>query len=682
MSENPNPVAQAALDYIAANRNPLPLRAFSKQPIAEAWQNMRVATDDVPSLFTEQGNIGLLLGDAGNGLIDVDLDSCEAIALAPEFLPATTFISGRPSKPRSHYWYQGAPVPQHRKFEFGVCLLELRTVGQTMAPPSLHPSGEQTTWHEATGEPPTVAADELSRATRELATASLILKHYPQQGSRHGFALALSGFLLRQGWDTERVRHLIAAVAQAANDEEIEDRRKAVETTAERLENGEPSLGGTRLQEIIGRDVFDKICAWLGVVRNRFEILPIVEAAKVEEEKIPDWPLDALEGDWISELVFRLFEGTAIPPQFLRESAVLVLGALIERKVGFPLHRDLHTRRFLTLVSERPQACKGESWRRIGGISPEGATLRPMLDAHGVKVLSGTGIGSGQYLAKKLEENPRSLLFYDEASQLFQTGGRENSTIFSALKSLFEGNEYHSGSFANKEHGTDDAHLSVLLHGTRRTCVEGFGLHGGVGDGLLSRFVLCYCDKTAVVPVWAERDFAAERSIVQRINELLLNSFVALTMDTAASEQLKEFARRILSPDFEHPDHARRLLEHMKVDCLMRAIFSGSTAITADMMTRSIAWGEHQLALRLALWPSDSASKVEQITQVVLKRLQRGFASLNDLRRAAHTDRSGAHESFSRAVSALRRSGALIVLGKNRKGREIFGLEPEDEEAQ
>lgn len=465
-----NIVAEAANDYLSAGWQPLPLRPLSKIPVVSEWQYSRVTVEEIPNLFPPDANIGLLLGSASNDLVDVDLDSQEAIALALAFLPVTKFVSGRASKPRSHFWYRAEPVPKHRKFEFdGECLLELRTTGQTMTAPSVHPSGEQVIWHESEGELPKTSGDELSRITSELAAATLLVKRYPEVGGRHSFALMLSGFLLRQGWSAEKTVHFITAVARAAGDNEIEDRKTAVTTTADRLAAGEPALGGPRLTEIVGREAFEKLSTWLGFARSRFEILPYVEAANIELETIPDWPLDCLEGDYIADLAFTLFHGTSIPPQFLRESAALVLGALVESKVGFPLHRGLPSRRYLLLASERAQSGKGESWKRIGGLTPEGAALRPLIEPHGLKVLNGSGIGSGQYLAKALEENPRAIVYWDEASQLFATASQENSNLFSAVKSLFEQTSHWTGSFVNKRHGGDDLHLSVLIHATRKT---------------------------------------------------------------------------------------------------------------------------------------------------------------------------------------------------------------------
>lgn len=46
-----------------------------------------------------------MLGTPSGGLVDVDLDSPEAVCLAPHVLPETGATFGRASKPRSHFLY-------------------------------------------------------------------------------------------------------------------------------------------------------------------------------------------------------------------------------------------------------------------------------------------------------------------------------------------------------------------------------------------------------------------------------------------------------------------------------------------------------------------------------------------------------------------------------------------------
>jgi hypothetical protein len=677
-----NVVATAALELLSAGFCPIPIPPRSKAPNHPGWQNQRVTADAVPQTFSENSNIGILLGEAGNGRADLDCDCIEAIALAPAFLPATGFIHGRPSRPRSHYSYTAVPVPTHRKFESGgECLLELRTVGQTVVPPSIHPSGEQLSWDVAEGAPATVTGDVLSTAARELAAATLILRCWKKSG-RHALALPLAGFLLRQqGWDQERVHHFVTAVATVARDEETADRQNVVATTAQLLAVDGHATGGTELRKVIGNAVFDKFCEWLGFAKSsstRFEP-PTVEAANVAPETVPSWPVETLEGDYISDLAYRQTVGTPVPPQFIREQTISILAAKADGKLGYPRHSDIPDRRFLALISERAQACKGESRKRLVGTSGEGGALRPLIDNDNLKLLNGSGIGSGQYLAKELEDNPRAEIHFDEGSQLFQVAGQQNSTLSAALRSLFEGNSHWSGSFTNKKHGGDDLHLSLSLHSTRKTFVEGFAVRGGVGDGLLSRFTLVYSDYMPVVPEWEPRDLREERKIVAIIGNLIPKVLTVPTIADDARECMKSFACAVNSPTHSHPDHTRRLLELTKLDLLHRCVYSGSPQITLEMAERSVLWGNHQLALRLAFWPPDAKDVTAAMTQLLLNRLRRGSASLRDLRTAANVYRDGTHETFARCLSALKKSGELIVLGKNRRQQEIFGLEAETE---
>jgi hypothetical protein len=70
---------------------PLPFARGKKGPTSTGWPNF-VADD---STRFDGHNIGLLLGDRSNGLVDIDLDCPEAVALAPLMLPPTGAIFGR-----------------------------------------------------------------------------------------------------------------------------------------------------------------------------------------------------------------------------------------------------------------------------------------------------------------------------------------------------------------------------------------------------------------------------------------------------------------------------------------------------------------------------------------------------------------------------------------------------------
>ena len=683
-----NQVAQAALDYLNAGWQPIPVPSRSKNPGRDDWQLERWTAEDVPQRFTVDKNIGLILGAASNGLCDCDLDSPEAIALAPVFLSKTTFISGHASAEKSHYWYRCSPVPESLEFrdvDNKKKFLELRANGrQTIVPPSLHKeTGEEIVWYEAEGTPATLSGSELTNAMNVLGAATLLARQpaaKTDSHSRHDLAMCTSGFLLRQpGWNEARVSQLVGAVASAAGDEEIEDRLTAVKTTAECLAKGERAKGGPALRELLGNAAFEKFCEWLGFAKSaRFEVLPTVEADKVALDEIPDWPVDTLEGDFIADLTFQLYHGTYIPPEYIRESIVQILGAVADGRLGYPLQHDLVIRRYLALISELPQCGKGQTSRRLTK-PPDGALL-PLISASGLKMQNGTGIGSGEFLAKKLQEFPRMICHWDEGSALFAVSGHQHSRLLSDIKSLLEDNESYSGSFTNKEHGTDDAHFSVLLNATRKTFVDGFALARGAGDGLLSRFTLVYSAGLPRPADWEPRNFSEEKQLAAKIEKLLPQSAipVAPKITDAARDCIRAFAAQhdpITSPN--RLDVAR-LVDLTKVDLLHRCIYSGSQEITREMAERSAAWGNHQLALRLALWPPDAPDKVAAMNQVLLRRLRKGTAADRDLRIAANVRDAGLHDTYVRARTALLKSGQIIVSGHNRVGKPVYALADEE----
>jgi hypothetical protein len=260
-----------ARTYLARGWAPVPVPHREKAPRLAGWQRLRLAEADLPRYFNGHGqNLGILLGTASGGLVDIDLDCPEAIALADHFLPPTAAVFGRQSKPRAHRLYRVSDAIVTQRFvdltqtAGTAVLVELRASGaQTIFPPSTHPSGEVVRW-DADGEPAEVDAATLARAVRRLAAACLLVRHWPARGARHDTALALAGALLRAGWVEDDAARFIAAVADAAGDEETRDRVRTVTTTARRLAEEQPATGLPRLREFIDPRVADRVATWLG----------------------------------------------------------------------------------------------------------------------------------------------------------------------------------------------------------------------------------------------------------------------------------------------------------------------------------------------------------------------------------------------------------------------------------
>jgi putative DNA primase/helicase len=253
--------------YIRRGWFPVPIPPRKKVPKLKNWQNLRLAENDIRAHFGRGENVGLLLGQASGGLIDIDLDATQALVVADTFLPMTARIHGRQTRRKSHHWYRCPDLHQPKKYTDvdGTSLIEIRTDGQqTLVPPSLHPSGELLRW-ECEGEPAIVDAKDLCFDIAQLAAVALLARHWPAHGSRHEASLALYGFLLGSNFIPEDVARFGSAVARAAGDEEWTSRSADAATTIRRLAIGKSVTGRSRLAELTGIRVVDLVSTWLGI---------------------------------------------------------------------------------------------------------------------------------------------------------------------------------------------------------------------------------------------------------------------------------------------------------------------------------------------------------------------------------------------------------------------------------
>ncbi len=243
-----------AVAYVRRGWRVIPVPFREKKPRLAGWQKLRLAGSELLNHFAnEKMNIGVLLGEP-SGIVDVDLDAPEALKLAADLLPPTDSIFGRNGNPASHRIY-AATVNGRSSAKFtgpaGDSLVEIRSTGaQTLFPCSVHPTGDVIDW-ESNGEPQNVDLPVLETAARELAAGCLLLRCYPESGSRHNFALGLAGGLLRAGWSVSRVERFVEVIAEAAGDDEVEDRIRVVADTKAAITAGEKATGWPSLAKLI-----------------------------------------------------------------------------------------------------------------------------------------------------------------------------------------------------------------------------------------------------------------------------------------------------------------------------------------------------------------------------------------------------------------------------------------------
>jgi len=249
--------------YTSRGWRVVPIPRGEKAPRIPGWQHLRLTTEELPLYFNNGCNVGILLGEPSGGLCDIDLDCPEALQVADYFLPPTQAVFGRPSKPRSHWLYL-CPEAKTVRFEWqGEVIAEIRSTGaQTVFPPSVHPSGEQVRWDEDE-DPAPVDFATLKRAVAKLASCVLLARHYPSRGSRQFAVMALSGWLLRNGWTDDEVREFLEALCTLAGDEETRMRLRQVRNTAAKVENELPATGRPTLAQYFPEEILQKAADWL-----------------------------------------------------------------------------------------------------------------------------------------------------------------------------------------------------------------------------------------------------------------------------------------------------------------------------------------------------------------------------------------------------------------------------------
>ena len=355
-------VLEVAHEYVDRGWNPIPVEARSKRPSnGRDWHLVKIDHTNVAKHFNgAPQNIGVQMGTASGGLVDVDLDCPEALALAPAILPSTDATFGRKSTPRSHWLYvTGDEIADKANIAFDdpnrageeARLLELRIGGggraaQTVFPPSVHKdTGELISW-EKYGEPARLPGSDLLRKARLLAVCCLLARYWPPTGSGcHDAALAVGGFLARAGLRPEEVHSLIAVTTNFHNPDRVDDLQRTAADAATNHFGGERSFGLPQFAKIFGGTVAKQVAEWLGYRHKGsasgqsvpppldFEDWPDPIDLPSGLEKVPPLNPEILPENvaaWLEDIADRM----QVPSDYVAIPAMVMFGSLIGNKIA------------------------------------------------------------------------------------------------------------------------------------------------------------------------------------------------------------------------------------------------------------------------------------------------------------------------------------------------------------
>lgn len=258
-------LAVEARKWLQRGVRPIPIRKRSKKPIGDAWNQQRIAPDQIEKTFTPGINLGALWGKPSGWVVDIDLDTDEAVRAAASIFPRS-YIYGTEVREDSHYLYvcEGAKTHKWIDPETKETIVEIRSTGsQSVLPGSTHPDGH----HYIVGSDrpfKKIGLKTLHQLCDRVAAISLLAKHYPTSGARHDYIHAVTGALLHAGAKGEEAHRIASAILDGAGRRETDrgQRERTIKNTIERHRDGTTN-GWRTLSEYLPAPVVDRCKRWL-----------------------------------------------------------------------------------------------------------------------------------------------------------------------------------------------------------------------------------------------------------------------------------------------------------------------------------------------------------------------------------------------------------------------------------
>jgi hypothetical protein len=436
-------------------------------------------------------------------------------------LPETGGVFGRRSADRSHWLYR-TDSPLSTASEKccdldGDTLLEQRgTGGQTVFPPSTHEgTGEPIGWHRFE-EPGRVELTALRRSAQQLSAAALLARHWPAEGSRDAAAPALSGGLIRAGWDVEQVSRFVEAAAVAAGDEEARKRRAKAAPTARKQEEGKKTTGWPKLEELLGADgkeVVRRVRDWLGVAA------PI--PPEIPQPSEPPWPAPLAEEAYYGlagDAVRVLLPASESDPAALLFQLLVGLGNVIGRAPYFAVEADRHyPNEFLVLIGRTSRGRKGTSWgQALGLLAP--ADSQWAADRIQTGLSSGEGLiwgvrdpitkrervkEQGTVRYEEIEADPgvsdkRLLVFEPELANVLKQVERHGNVLSAVIRQGWDTGNLRTLT-KNTPARSSGAHISIVGHVTAEELRRGLSATETC-NGFANRFLWVCVDRSKFLP--------------------------------------------------------------------------------------------------------------------------------------------------------------------------------------
>ena len=196
---------------------------YGKKISAESWAKRLSKQVKEVSEFKDFTNYNIKTGSIAK-VVDVDLDCKEANLLADSFLPSTGIEFGRSSTPRAHRLFKVIDLKKKDTRKFfafkgakKTMLVELRANDHYTMCLGKYDNGEEVVYSRCEN-PTEVQWETLKKMAALLAVSSVILRKYPNEGTRNEYIKLVIATLWQHKIDESDCSQIIEAVTSAARD--------------------------------------------------------------------------------------------------------------------------------------------------------------------------------------------------------------------------------------------------------------------------------------------------------------------------------------------------------------------------------------------------------------------------------------------------------------------------------
>jgi hypothetical protein len=341
--------------------------------------------------------------------------------------------------------------------------------------------------------------------------------------------------------------------------------------------------------------------------------------------QFPDNLMSGVAGEF-SELYGSYIEA---PKVFLFFGFLACLGSILSDKLS--LASELSTSPRLYIL------CLGESAddRKSTAIATPVEFFKEFI--HG-RIWVSYGVGSAEGLQKDIKDAPdgRLLLLLDEFKAFVSKCRIEASVLLPCVNTLFEKNHYSSRTKTSNVM-LENAHLSVLAASTVQT-YQNIWTNQFIDIGFTNRIFLVPGRGERKHPVPFQIPIDEKKILAIRTKDILSMVGDGLQMEID-HEGMEIFKRWYLN--IEPSVHAKRIDTYAHRFMPLLAINEGKTVVDAEIVKKTIAIMDWQLAVRERLDPIDADNEIAKMEEKIRRNLKKSPLKDRDLKRAVHSSRSG-----------------------------------------